>query len=380
MFLLAATLLAVSSAAHATPSVWPVPKIFSADGPPMLIAPNFSITGDYPSGGPEDEAARYFADAMERYTAIVKATKARDGATESTTPANAVDVDASPASLHRLHVKVKSSGPGIPGPETASNYTISIDINSATPLEGIATAEAETVYGAIYALETFSQLVFAAIPTDQLLLQHSRYNITDEPQFSWRGLLIDPGRRFFPIPLLHNLLDTMSFVKMNVLHIHASDYCRWSIESKHYPHLAVAQQGIPGGEGYYSQADVKELITYAASRGIRVVPEFDLPGHARGLLPLEADGLQFCDAKQAWRNQIQFTQKSVGVLHKLLQEMSELFPDPFFNLGTDVSRFIDVSSNHSQMFPLLLALCANGHYVPDHSCFEHNTNPIYAAN
>ena len=66
----------------------------------------------------------------------------------------------------------------------------------------------------------------------------SAVSISDEPRFAHRGLMIDTGRRFFPVPLVENLLDTMAAIKLNVLHLHASDFCRWSVESKLYPNRA----------------------------------------------------------------------------------------------------------------------------------------------
>ena len=120
------------------------------------------------------------------------------------------------------------------------------------------------------------------------MLPHSSILVHDAPSYAWRGLMLDAGRRFFPVPLLHNLLDTMAAVKLNVLHLHASDFCRWSVESKLYPNLTASLVGDRAG--HYSQEDVRALVAYAHDRGIRVVPEFDVPGHARGMLPLEASG------------------------------------------------------------------------------------------
>jgi len=80
--------------------------------------------------------------------------------------------------------------------------------------------------------------------------------------------------------MVQNLLDTMSFLKLSVLHFHASDYCRWSIESVHYPQLTSKLQPGMADAGFYTQQDIRTIVAYAKERGIRVVPEFDLPGHA----------------------------------------------------------------------------------------------------
>jgi hexosaminidase len=88
--------------------------------------------------------------------------------------------------------------------------------------------------------------------------------------------MVDTGRRFFPMPLLENLLNTMAGAKLNVLHLHASDMCRFGVESKVFPNLTASLTGIHGG--FYTQANITALIAYAGDLGIRVVPEFDLPG------------------------------------------------------------------------------------------------------
>ena len=142
----------------------------------------------------------------------------------------------------------------------------------------------------MYALESFTQLVNF---THGHLL-HSEIHIKDAPDFAWRGLMIDSGRRFVPMATLKNLLDTMAANKLNVLHLHASDHCRFGVESKLYPNLTNALTGIKGG--FYSQDDIKDLIAYAGNLGIRVIPEFDIPGHSKGFEPLaySKDGIQFC--------------------------------------------------------------------------------------
>lgn len=131
--------------------------------------------------------------------------------------------------------------------------------------------------------------------------------------------MLDSGRRFFPVPLVENLLDTMVVLKLNVLHFHLSDFCRfesafcialgyccliycrfllyprWSVESKLYPNLTRSLTGIL--EGHYTQEHIKHIVAYAKRLGIRVVPEFDVPGHARGLIPIEGD-VVFCTTKE----------------------------------------------------------------------------------
>merc|ERR1712137_259019 len=186
-----------------------------------------------------------------------------------------------------------------------------------------------SVYGAMYGLETLSQLVDA-----DGSLPHNTITIDDVPDWSWRGVRIDAGRRFFPVPLVKNILDTMATVKMNVLHLHASDHCRFAVESKVVPNLTDALTGDYAG--HYTQDDIKDLIAYAQLRGIRVVPEFDIPGHSRGWLPAQSSGVQFC-TDGPYQNQLYNDpeNKTRDVVAAVFKEMAELFTDEVFHIGAD---------------------------------------------
>ena len=149
-------------------------------------------------------------------------------------------------------------------------------------------AEASNQYGLMYAMETFAQLV------SQSHLIGSEIHVKDGADYAWRGIMIDSGRRFVPVDTLKNIMDTASAVKMNVLHLHASDMCRFGVESKKYPNLTASLTGIH--EGFYSQEDIQDLVEHAANVGMRLVPEFDVPGHSRGFRPLMGDGVDL-----SWR-------------------------------------------------------------------------------
>eukprot|EP00939_MAST-03C_sp_MAST-3C-sp1_P003552 g3552.t1 len=138
--------------------------------------------------------------------------------------------------------------------------------------------------------------------------------------------------------MVENILDTMAAVKLNVLHFHASDYCRFAVESKRYPQLSAAlQPGMPDA-GVYSQDEIRGLIEYARLRGIRVVPEFDVPGHVyrwASVLESTGTGLSVCKGSDYTVYHNMSTNASFRVLHSLLEEMSELFVDEVFHVGMD---------------------------------------------
>ncbi|QKG53469.1 beta-N-acetylhexosaminidase [Hymenobacter sp. BRD67] len=163
-------------------------------------------------------------------------------------------------------------------------------------------------------------------------------DIQDQPRFRWRGLLVDPARHFLPVAVVKRTIDGMAAVKLNVLHWHLCDDQGWRVESKLFPRLHT----VGGATGYYTQAEVREVVRYAAQRGIRVVPEFDLPGHAGALLaayPRLAcnDSLRAVPTRWGVLNiALDPTRESTyTMLDSVLTEMSGLFPDPYFHIGGD---------------------------------------------
>ncbi|WP_142764379.1 family 20 glycosylhydrolase, partial [Klebsiella pneumoniae] len=103
--------------------------------------------------------------------------------------------------------------------------------------------------------------------------------IEDSPRFPWRGLLLDSARHFIPLPDIKRQIDGMAAAKLNVLHWHLTDDQGWRFTSKRYPKLTqLASDGL-----FYTPEQMREIVRYAAERGIRVVPEIDMPGHASAI-------------------------------------------------------------------------------------------------
>jgi hexosaminidase len=186
--------------------------------------------------------------------------------------------------------------------------------------------------GILHGLETFLQLV-QVTPSGFAL---PAVTIKDQPRFPWRGLLIDVSRHFIPLDVLKRNLDGMAAVKMNVLHWHLSDDQGFRVESKKFPKLhEMGSDGL-----YYTQAEIRDFIAYAHDRGIRVIPEFDIPGHSRswflgypelssgpGPYTLEGGGMApIMDPTQ---------EATYKVLGKFIAEMAKLFPDAYFHIGGD---------------------------------------------
>ena len=129
--------------------------------------------------------------------------------------------------------------------------------------------------GVLHGLETFRQLIVSTRRP-----QLPAVDIEDHPRFPWRGLHLDVSRHWMPIEVVKRNLDGMAAVKLNVFHWHLSDDQGFRVESKRFPKLQQL-----GSDGlYYTQEQVREVIAYARDRGIRVVPEFDIPGHTTSWL------------------------------------------------------------------------------------------------
>ncbi|HEX3684889.1 MAG TPA: beta-N-acetylhexosaminidase [Bryobacteraceae bacterium] len=163
-------------------------------------------------------------------------------------------------------------------------------------------------------------------------------SVRDEPRFEWRGLSLDVSRHFIPLEGVERTLDGMAAVKLNVLHWHLSDDQGFRVESKKYPRLQ--QDGSDGM--YYTQAEVRAVIAYARDRGIRIVPEFDMPGHAASWLPgypqlgTHAPPYEIVRGAGIFGSLIDPTKESTyRFLDGFVGEMAKLFPDEYFHIGGD---------------------------------------------
>lgn len=193
---------------------------------------------------------------------------------------------------------------------------------------------APTTLGVMRGLQTFLQLVQTAgagfaVPV---------VSIEDSPRFPWRGLMIDVGRHFIPLDVLKRNLDGMAAVKLNVFHWHLSENQGFRVESKKFPKL----QGMGSDGLYYTQDEVRGVISYARERGIRVVPEFDMPGHATAWFvgyPELASGTGPYQIERQWGvfdpAMDPTREEPYKFLDAFIGEMAGLFPDQFFHIGGD---------------------------------------------
>ena len=204
--------------------------------------------------------------------------------------------------------------------------------------------DAATDIGAIRALETLLQL----IGSDKNGYYFSGTTIEDAPRFPWRGLLIALPYHFMPMEVIKRNLDAMAAVKMNVLHFYISDDQGYRIESKIFPRLhEQASDGM-----YFTHEQVREIIAYAGQRGIRVVPEIDLPGHSTAILSAYP---HLASVPRQYELQDHFgvfdpvidptRETTYTFLDSLLTEVAALFPDTYFHIGGDENTGQDWRKN-----------------------------------
>lgn len=213
--------------------------------------------------------------------------------------------------------------------ELGEDESYSLEINSAG-----AKLDAATPLGVMRGLQTFLQLVQTTadgFATPAIAIQ-------DNPRFPWRGLMIDVGRHFIPLDVLKRNLDGMAAVKLNVFHWHLSDNQGFRVESKKFPKL----QEMGSDDLYYTQDEVRELIAYARERGIRVVPEFDMPGHSTAWFvgyPELASGPGPYEIERKWGvfdpAMDPTEERTYKFLDAFIGEMAALFPDQYFHIGGD---------------------------------------------
>lgn len=224
---------------------------------------------------------------------------------------------------------VECRGPGAAVPSVREDESYGLDVSDKQ-----AVIRAATVVGAIRALETFLQL----LEGDRGGYFIPAVSIQDKPRFLWRGLLIDVARHYEPIEVLKRNLDAMAAVKLNVLHWHLTEDQGFRVESKVHPRLhQLGSDGL-----YYTQDQVREIIAYARERGIRVMPEFDLPGHATSWLVAHpelgsAPGPYTIERKAGiFEPALDPTREEVyKFLEAFFTEMAALFPDEYMHIGGD---------------------------------------------
>src|SRR5579863_2320583 len=310
ILMLGSVLMSSSAAEPQQLNLMPMPASVQMQTGQLLIDPSFSVGISGQSDAQLQRAVERFLDDLRRQTGMPPLDM------KVTNPAQA-----------RLVVHCDHESKAVQ--ELGEDESYSLEISAAG-----AKLDATTTLGIMRGLETFLQLV----QTTSDGFAAPAITIHDKPRFPWRGLMIDVGRHFITLDVLKRNLDGMAAVKLNVFHWHLSDNQGFRVESKKFPKLQEM-----GSDGlFYTQDEVRDLIAYAHDRGIRVVPEFDMPGHSTAWFvgyPELASGPGPYQIERKWgvfdpaMNPAE--DRTYKFLDTFIGEMANLFPDQYFHIGGD---------------------------------------------
>lgn len=218
--------------------------------------------------------------------------------------------------------------------------------------------------GVNWGVQTLRQLLPASTvgraPTGEPL-ELPYVEITDQPRFSWRGVMLDTGRHFCPVSDLYSLIDLLALHKYNVFHLHLTEDQGWRFESRRHPQLQQRASyrsetknpewehadGTPHG-GFYTQDQLRALVAYAAQRGVTIVPEIEFPGHVLALLSafpeLGNDPSRAYEAATTWGvfdEVLNLTDAAMAFVYDIFEEILEVFPSPYVHVGGDESPRVE---------------------------------------
>ena len=228
----------------------------------------------------------------------------------------ALELRSGKASSSRIRLQLVSHRI-VPGPEA---YRLTVR-------PGEVRIEASDPRGLFYGAQTLRQLVTKAKDGSRVI---PAVEVTDSPRFRWRGLLIDVARHFFDKQALLRIIDEMAAYKLNVLKLHLTDYQGWRLEISGYPKLTEVGALVDGKPRYFTTAEMRAIVQYAADRHIMVVPEIEMPGHAGAAARaypefFNKEGGAFNPANPG----------TYDFVRGVLTEVSRIFPAPYLHFGGD---------------------------------------------
>jgi len=293
-----------------SPNLMPVPATMQLGSGQLLIGPTFSVSITGTHEARLDQAVGIFLAQLGRQIGMPP-----------------IDMQVANSANATLVIQAASETKAVQ--ELGEDESYGLEISQAG-----ARLSAPSALGIMHGLQTFLQLV----ETTKEGFAVPAISIEDSPRFAWRGLMIDVSRHFIPLDVLRRNLDGMAAVKLNVFHWHLSDNQGFRVESRKFPKLQEM-----GSDGlFYTQNEVRDLIAYARERGIRVVPEFDMPGHSTAWFvgyPELASGPGPYEIERKWGvfdpAMDPTREETYKFLDKFIGEMAQLFPDQFFHIGGD---------------------------------------------
>ncbi|XP_030620857.1 beta-hexosaminidase subunit alpha isoform X3 [Chanos chanos] len=309
-------------------AVWPMPQRISQSTQQYTLNPQ-AFLFQYSNGSVVQPGCSVLDTAFKRYFAIIfPDVTGKHGVLGYNVPA-----------AFTVFVDVKKDEcDGYPDENSAENYKLSISA-------GQAVLSSETVWGALRGLESLSQLVYQ---DDYGAYFINKTEIEDFPRFPFRGLLLDTSRHYLPVQAILKTLDAMAYSKFNVFHWHIVDDPSFPYQSRTFPDLSNKGAFHPLTH-IYTQTDVRRVIAHARLRGIRVVPEFDSPGHTQSWGKGQHDLLTPCykgDVPSGMYGPVNpILDSSYKFMAQLYKEVALVFPDSYVHLGGDEVSFTCWKSN-----------------------------------
>ncbi|XP_044513628.1 beta-hexosaminidase subunit beta [Gracilinanus agilis] len=314
------------AAAARRPALWPLPVSVLQTPNLLHLSPrNFEISLDFGSfAGPD---CFLLQDAFRRYHRYIFGySKNLDVSLKSSFNGK---------EIQQLLVTITSDSECNAYPNTTSDESYKLVVQ-----ESVAMLEARKVWGALRGLETFSQLVYKDSYGAYVI---NETEVIDYPRFPFRGILIDTARHYLPLKTILTTLDAMAFNKFNVLHWHLVDDNSFPYQSMAFPELS--NKGAYSYAHVYTNNDIRLVLEYARLRGIRVIPEFDSPGHTKSWGKGQKDLLTPCyDESDSFGPVNPILNTTYDFLSTFFKEISEVFPDSYIHLGGDE---VDFSCWHS---------------------------------
>ena len=316
------------STIHAIIHIMPIPTQYSHGHATFLFSPHFDTHFTTPSNA----SHQFLVNAMERYTSLFL--------NYSLIPWNGtIPIHETQGEIDLIHIHVLSASIDLDSDQLNEGYAMNIT------KQGIS-IQAETVFGAMHALTTFSHILESSprssTTPSTLFIPHMPWFIQDYPVYSHRGVLLDTARHFYPLQSILHTLDIMSWVKLNVLHWHIIDAHSFPLASHIYPQLA--QWGAFSPQQTYSRETIAEIVQYAWYRGIKVIPEIDQPGHAfswSGAFPelvlcpdIQPNYALYGPAPPTGQLSLVHP-KTVTIVSDLFKEQSDWFTSRFIHTGGD---------------------------------------------
>ncbi|KAL1535613.1 Beta-hexosaminidase 1 [Salvia divinorum] len=292
--------------------IWPLPSQYTSGNQTLTVNPNLTLVTSGDGGG-----SRTVSEAFDRYKRIIFEHASLKF------PSSGVDYD-----LNKLTILVHSDDEELQLGVDES-YNLLVAARDAHSVIGEVTIEANSVYGALHGLETLSQLCAFDYGTKTVKLYNAPWYIQDKPRFEYRGLLLDTSRHYLPIEIMKQVIESMSYAKLNVLHWHIIDEQSFPLEVPSFPKL---WKGAYTKWERYTIDDASEIVDFAKKRGINVMAEVDVPGHA------ESWGTGYPDLwpSSSCREPLDISKNfTFDLISGILSDMKKIFPFGLFHLGGD---------------------------------------------